>query len=227
MRKKYGKILLLFAFLLSFFGCEYDTHKQNLSSLEIFHTAYEMRELTLSNQEKNKLGILIKGVFKCNLIYNEGGSGELLVPYSLEMLPTDRNKISFVIYIMMFEEIIGYMRGNNLTCNISSEQADELLFFAVGEKFENHNGLDHIIDYSNGVYSYTLTEVDEAMWDPYIDIENITMISNTEIRLEGLITIIQSINSEEYTYEYEAYAQINPESPFGGYTLRELYCKER
>jgi|GEM_PF-4110428 hypothetical protein len=179
-------------------------------------------DIKLTDEDKDKLGILIKWIYNSNIIYSEEDGLVLQLSDEIELLPTDQDKINFVINMVVFEHMIGSLAADGMLYTFTAEEADALIYAAVGDKFDEHKASEYISDYTDGTYSYSMVGGDGATWWPYIEIDRVTLISENEIQVEGVLKSEHDAYAEVYSYDFEAVAIRNSDSPFGGFTLKEL-----
>lgn len=183
---------------------------------------FREERIRLSEEELQKLGILIKWVYQANWIYVEGDAEKLQLPEVIELLPTDEEKMKFVTNVAVFEHMIGAASADGMNYTFTAEEADALVDAAVAEQFDEHKANDYISDYTDGIYSYGLAGGDGAAWWPEIEIDKVTLIAENEVRVKGILKSEHDIYSTEYLYDFKAVAVKNQKSPFGGFTLKEL-----
>lgn len=181
-------------------------------------------ETILSEKDKENLGILIKWIYNSNLIFDGNDDRLLNIPDNIELLPTDQDKIDFIIVNAVFENLLEFDSIDSSTYSFTSDYADSIIYYAIGKNINKHQAYEDI-NFKDDVYYYSLIGADGAMWWPSIEIQSI--VSNTEdkINVKGILKSEHDIYTNVYSYNFEAIAIANSESPFGGYTLEELYIK--
>ncbi len=180
------------------------------------------QEIQLTKEESEKLGILIKWIYQANWTYIGDDRETPQIPEELKLLPTDLEKISFVLNMAVFERMVGSTTADGMYYKFTAKEADALVSAAVGDSFDEHKASAYISDYKDGIYSYMLAGGDGATWWPEIELKRIALITKDEIRIEGILKCLHDVYEEEYSYEFEATAFKNLKSPFGGFTLQEL-----
>jgi hypothetical protein len=182
----------------------------------------QQQEVQLSEEEITKLSSLIKWIYDINLIY-DGNDGETIqLPDEIKLLPTDTDKMRFVIDTIVFENILPAAKTDPMTYTFTAEEADAIISSAVGEKFAEHKMSEYVSDYKDGTYSYSMIGADGATWWPEIEIEHVTETSEEEIKITGVLKSVHDVFTEVYSYQFEASALRNPDSMFGGFTLNSL-----
>lgn len=185
-------------------------------------TEASKEEFSLTQQEEEKLGILIKWIYDINKITVGEDEQSIVLPQEIQLLPTDTEKIRFVLDMVVLEHLMGSVSENGMDYTFTDEEADNIIYSAVGTRFDEHKASEYVGDYIDGIYSYSMMGGDGAIWWPKIDITNITSNSEKEILIEGIIQSVHDVYTTIYSYNFKATAIINPESVFGGYTLVEL-----
>jgi hypothetical protein len=177
---------------------------------------------TLTREEEEKLGILIKWIYDINIIPIGEDEQSLELPQEIQLLPTDTEKIRFVLDMVVIERLMGNVSDNGMEYTFTEEEADNIIYSAVGTRFDEHKASEYVGDYADGIYSYSMMGGDGATWWPKIDITKVTSISEKEILIEGNLKSVHDVYTTIYSYNFKATAIINQESIFGGYTLAEL-----
>jgi hypothetical protein len=67
---------------------------------------------------------------------------------------------------------------------------------------------------------------DGAFWWPDIKINSLLVHSDNEVLVKGILSSEHDAFPEIYTFDFEAIVVKNPDSLFGGYTLKELSVTE-
>lgn len=181
-------------------------------------------EIILTKEEKENLGILIKWIYNSVLIHNGDDDSSLQLPDNINLLPTDQDKIDFIIALATYENLIKLDHADSLSYSFTADYADLIINYALGKKISKHQAYEDI-DYDDGTYYYSLAGADGAMWWPSIEIQSAASVIKDKIKIKGILRSEHDIFANVYSYNFEAIAIVNSESPFGGYTLEELYIR--